>query len=147
MKSINSKIANFAKLRYFINTETALTIYKTTILPILDYNDFMYYLLPDNKLKKIETLQNRTLRCVYNYHPMHVQEMRTMAKLPSLFDRRKLHLLGLMYKRSSMTEYLDNRRLHTRQFDQIVLKIPDIRLTRTTKCPIRYPGCWNIPPV
>ena len=85
MKSITSKIANFAKLRYLINTETALTIYKTTILPILDYNDFMYYLLPDNKLKKIETFQNRSLRCVSNYHPMHVQEMRTMAKLPSLF--------------------------------------------------------------
>ena len=144
MKSINSKIANFAKLRYLINTETALTIYKTTILPILDYNDFMYYLLPDNKLKKIETSQNRSLRCVYNYHPMHVQEMRTMAKLPRLFDRRKLHLLGLMYKRSSMTEYLDNRRLRTRQFDKIVLITPDFRLTRTTKCPIILGSrLWN----
>ena len=35
VKSVNSKIANFAKIRYLINTETALTIHKTTILPIL----------------------------------------------------------------------------------------------------------------
>ena len=75
---------------------------------------------------------------------MHVQEMRTMAKLPSLFDRRKLHLLGLMYKRSSMTEYLDNRRLRTRQFDKTVLITPDFRLTRTTKCPIILGSrLWN----
>ena len=105
----------------------------------------MYYLLPDSKIRKIETLQNRALRCVYKYLPLHTQEMRTMSNLPSLEDRRKLHLLGLMYKRSKNTEYVDNRSLNTRQFsDKIVPKVPNFRLTKTGKCPnILGSRLWN----
>ena len=49
-----------------------------------------------------------------------------------------------MYKRSRKPEYIDNRNLSTRQFDKIVLKIPDVILTKTFQSPI-YKGSqiWN----
>ena len=53
------------------------------------------------------------------------------------FDyRRDLHLCGQMYMRSRVPKYIDQRELPTRQFDRIVLKIPDVILTKTFKSPI-----------
>ena len=58
--------------------------------------------------------------------------------------RSKIHLAGLIYKRSQQFVYLDNRQLPTRQFDKKVLKVPDVDLTKTLKSPI-YMGStlWN----
>ena len=41
-KRLNYKNCFFKKIRCFINQETALTIYKSTILPIIEYADFVY---------------------------------------------------------------------------------------------------------
>ena len=64
-----------------------------------------------------------------------------------LETRRKIHMAGLMYKRAQQPEYLDDRQLPTRQFDKIVLKTPDVNLTKTFKSPM-YMGStlWNTLP-
>ena len=53
-------------------------------------------------------------------------------------------MMGLMYNRAKNPEYLDDRQLPTRQFDKIVLKVPDVELTKTCNSPI-YKGSslWN----
>ena len=59
----------------------------------------------------------------------------------------KVHLAGLMFKRSKQPEYIDERPIPTRQFDKIVLKIPNVNLTKTFNSPI-YSGSvlWNALP-
>ena len=61
--------------------------------------------------------------------------------------RRDLHLCGQMYKRSRMDEYVDNRELATRQFNKIVLKIPDVILTKSFNSSIfKGVNLWNALP-
>ena len=61
---------------------------------------------------------------------------------------RDLHLCGQMYKRSKCAEYIDNRELPVRQFDKIVLRVPDVVLTKTFNSSI-YKGAsmWNALPL
>ena len=61
--------------------------------------------------------------------------------------RSDLHLCGQMYKRSKMEEYIDNRDLPTRQFNKIVLKIPDVILTKSFNSSIfKGANLWNALP-
>ena len=80
---------------------------------------------------KLPTMQNRFLRIVYNQGNMSTQEMHVNIGTGNMKRRRDLHLCGLMYKRSKQIEYIDDRDLPTRQFDKIVLKIPDVALTKS----------------
>ena len=42
IQQLNLKLNYFAKIRKFLTTKTALTIYKATMLPLLDYADLVY---------------------------------------------------------------------------------------------------------
>ena len=61
--------------------------------------------------------------------------------------RRDLHLCGQMYRRSRIEEYFDYRDLPTRQFNKIVLKVPDVILTKTFKgSAFKGANLWNALP-
>ena len=69
--------------------------------------------------------------------------------IEDLRARLIIHMAGLMYKRSFDPGYLDERQIPrpTRQFDKKILKIPDVDLTKTFKCPIYYgSSLWNALP-
>ena len=40
----------FSKIRYLLDTKTAELLYKLTIQPIFDYNDFFYNMLSEERL-------------------------------------------------------------------------------------------------
>ena len=44
MKQVQLKLNYLVKIRKYLNTYAALTIYKSTILPVFDYADFMIYI-------------------------------------------------------------------------------------------------------
>ena len=71
-------------------TKTAILLYKTTILSIFDYNDLYFFVLPEGKLKKLESLQNRALRIILIYGEYNVEELRRQANVTSLKERRIL---------------------------------------------------------
>ena len=54
------------KIRTYINLETAITVYKSMILPILEYGDIAFDLGDETSLNKLQTLQNRVLRICVN---------------------------------------------------------------------------------
>ena len=58
--------------------------------------------------------------------------------------RRDLHSCGKMFKRSKMDDY---RELPTRQFNKIVLKVPEVLLTKSFNSSM-YKGAklWNALP-
>ena len=49
--------------------KTLLTIYKTTILPVIDYGSLAYDNLSPTLSKKLETLQNRALKIICSSAP------------------------------------------------------------------------------
>ena len=67
-KKLNYKITLFRKIMKYINVDAALTIYKGTILPIIEYADFIC----DQDIayfnKKLQKFQNQSLYIVYNQH-------------------------------------------------------------------------------
>ena len=147
IKKLSIKKITFSKIRYLIDTDTAISIYRACIQPLFDYNDLYYALLSQKYQKKIQSMQYRFLRIVFKDQHYSCELMLAKAGAAKLDFSRKIHLVGLMYKRASVPEYVDNRQLATRQFDKKVLKIPDVDLTKTFKSPV-YMGStlWNALP-
>ena len=120
-QTLGLKLRTFGKIRRFLSTKAALTVYRSTILPIIDYNDHYQMLWNNNKLQKLQKLQNWGLRIVYTQNAVKLDEggLHLESGINELKFRRIIHLLGLMYHRSKKEEYLDMRDIHTRQFAKI----------------------------
>ena len=83
----------------YINSKAALNIYKNMILPILEYGDVLLVSIRADLKKKLQTLQNKALKCAVGLDPLtSTEEMHLLAGLEKLKHRRKQHLLQLMYK-------------------------------------------------
>ena len=144
IRILSARKLTFSKIRFLIDLKTAERLFKTTIQPIFDYNDFFYNMLNNEKQEKLQTMQNRFLRLVYNNVNMSTNDMHVAMGTGKLANRRELHLCGLMYRRSNDFEYIDKRDLHTRQFDKVVLKVPDVQLTKSFNVPIfKGANLWN----
>ena len=81
-----------------MDQNTAETLYKSTIQPIFDNNDFFYNMLNQDKQGKLQAMQNRFLRIVYNNENMSMADMHIRMGIGKLKERRELHLCGLMYR-------------------------------------------------
>ena len=64
--SVSDKLRTFSKIRYLLNRKSAIQLYQSTILPLLDYSDVTYILLPEDKQCKLQSTQYRALRIVFN---------------------------------------------------------------------------------
>ena len=142
------KLTTFRSIRYIINTDTTLQICKAMILSILDYNAIVFGLLTETLKKKLQTVQNRALRTVYWGNSYSTAELHSKAGVRYLNDRRKLHLLGLMYKRKGQAKYIDEMELPTRSHRGVIMKVPTPATNYMIKAPI-YQGsiAWNALPV
>ena len=65
-KQIGNQIYQLSKIRRFLNINAALCIYKTTILPLFDYADIVYEQNLQTVNNKLQVLQNKSLRLIYN---------------------------------------------------------------------------------
>ena len=90
------KLISFRKIRKSISEHTAILLYKATILPTFDYNDFYYNLLTTQQLNNMQRIQNRALRIVFRARKLSVEDMHTAARVDNLEIRRENHLLALM---------------------------------------------------
>ena len=147
MQVLSFRKQTFSKIRFLIDQKTAELLFKSTIQPIFDYNDFFYNMLNREKQDKLQSVQNRFLRIVYRNEEMSTEDMHTRMGIGKLHSRREMHLCGLMYKRARKDEYLDKRELATRQFDKIVLKVPEVLLTKSFNTPLfKGSNLWNTLP-
>ena len=111
---VQQKLSYFTKIRTFINTSVALTIYKSAILPIIEYADFIYDQSVEYVSKQIQSLQNRGLRIVFNQHNkrydqrMSTTEMHREANLFRLKYRREQHLLTYAFSLKQNPMLVDN---------------------------------------
>ena len=144
---LSGRKMTFSKIRYLLDEKTSELLYKTTIQPIFDYNDFFYNLLNQDKQDKLQVMQNRFLRIVYRNVNLATRDMYLRLGVEKLQSQRDLHLCGQMYRRSRKDDYIDNRELPTRQFDKIVLKVPDLQLTKSLNIPVfKGSNLWNALP-
>lgn len=136
---VTSKINTLAYLRKYVGVATSLQIYKTTILPLMEYANITYTLVPAQLRKKLQRLQNRALKIIFKKHDSHMlPDLHTQAKLTSLDQRASRQLTCLMYKRSrDPTKYpLHIPPRATRQNEKIRFDLPKPNYEKFKKFPL-----------
>ena len=131
------KLRTFGRIRRYLNLRAALTVYESTILPIIDYNDLFQALWNADKLHKLQKIQNWGLRLVnHNIQPrLGEADMHNEANLTLLNKRRVTHLLNLMYMRSKIAHYIDHRDIATRPFAKVKFKVLNPVVKKAFKSP------------
>ena len=71
---------------------------KTSILPNLTYCHLVWDFCKASDRRKLERVQERALRAVYNSKTATYEELLNMAKLPTLYKRRLQDIAIMMYK-------------------------------------------------
>ena len=151
---VNLKINYFRKIRAYMTTESALLLYKGTILPILEYADFVHDFQIKYISKKLQTLQNTGLYTVYNQHTLpydlkdSTEVIHRRSGLYRLAHRRHIHMTLFMYNYTSRLDMLDRRDINTRRRDGILFIINDFENYRSRQDPMyRAMNAWNCLPV
>ena len=142
----------------YIDRNTAELLYKTLILPIYDYCDFVYYPIGANSIDNLQKLQNIALCVITKAEPRASTDIiHADARMPHLTQHLELHVAQQMHKFvnkncpnscSDLFESLNEQRVRkTRSEVQDLLLVPKRRLVFTERG-IRYYGVliWNAIP-
>ena len=112
---LTHKLYVLSKIRKYITSEACILIFKTMILPIMEYGDIIFNGTASNNLDKVNGLFYRGLRICMNYnYKISKEELCNDCKLKSLIDRRNVHLLLFMHKQSSKLSLLKKPKRCTR---------------------------------
>ena len=93
------KLYLLGRMRKYISTEQAITIYKSKIVPYFDYRDIFLMSITSKTKQKLQKLQNRALRiCLEAKGRTSVNMLHNTCYVSKLDDRRTIHLLNFTYK-------------------------------------------------
>ena len=80
------------RLRNLIPCNAKLTLYKSAILPHLTYCHLVWNFCKSSDSRKIERVQERALRAIYQSKTETYEELLARARLPTLTDVYKILL-------------------------------------------------------
>ena len=89
----SSKIKLLGWLKYTLDRNTLLVLYKCLILPIFDYADFIYHRFTKNDEEVLQRLQNaacHAILCTDMY--AHISDMHNELNLSTLYQQRCQHI-------------------------------------------------------
>lgn len=100
MRRLNDKIYLLCKIRRFVNSYTALSIFKSHVMSYLEYGSIFFDCIPISQKNKLERLQNKCLRVCHltDRHTSNSMLHKRSNALP-LRLRRKMSICSLMYRR------------------------------------------------
>ena len=129
-------------------------VYKNTILPLLEYVDFVYDYGVGYVNKRLQTLQNQGLYIVYNQHYLPYDQkdssdvLHRRANIYRLIHRRNMHMLSFIFNYRQDLCRLDVRDIPTRRHDGILFKKNLTNHYKLSQDPyIRATNNWNTLPV
>lgn len=117
-------------------------------MPILDYGDIFYDSTSQQLLNKLQVLQNRAIRTIYNLPTRtNTDQYHERLKLLPLEQRRKLHITQIGYWLIKNENNIDNRILPTRKHASTA-KLLKIDRTNNRHCENNYKqkAAKNLPP-
>ena len=140
--------------REYLDTNTSMTLYKSLVLPHLDYCDLVYMNTTVQNLNKLQLIQNGACRSILKApKETSVDQMHKDLSLPTLAQRREYHMATECYKSATnpesglhfMFDWLSNNRArNTRLASSQGMQIPKMKTTQGHKS-FRFQGptCWN----
>ena len=109
-KIVSHKLYLLSKIRHFITENASIQVYKSMIVPLLDYGDNIYAGTSDSNLSKLPKLQNRGLRiCVNNQRHITRVQLHLACSISPMKSRRKTNLLKYMFKQQENENIVVNR--------------------------------------
>ena len=126
-KRVSNKLCMLRKIRKFLTFDASVTVYKQTILPVIDYAGFMLISCKKEDKNDLQKRQNDVLRiCTRNKlsDRVPIPELHAKCKIISLEQRMRKQLLWLMYLLSRDKSYLKVAYRVTRSADKISFKVP-----------------------
>ncbi|MDW0176719.1 MAG: reverse transcriptase family protein, partial [Nitrososphaeraceae archaeon] len=97
-RRIFSRIHSLKRLQKFIPTKTKVHLCQTLLLPLLDYGDVCYLNLTEDRLNKLNCLQNVCIRYIFGLRKYdHISEFRSRLNWVEIRDRRNIHALSLLF--------------------------------------------------
>ena len=145
VRNVLHKMTLLAKVKQFLQNNTALQIYKSMLLPYLDYADVIFHKSNSRDLNKLQRLQNRCLRICLGYdRRFSTERVHKISSTPFLHDRRNAHILNFMFCRKDNRALLNTREIRTRAHDAPLFNIA-IPRCEAFKRSIGYFGAsiWN----
>ena len=145
IRTVLHKMTLLAKIKKYLNNNVSLLIYKTMLLPYLDYADVIFHKSNSSDLSKLQRLQNRSLRICLGYERKYsTDKAHKKAGVPFLCDRRRAHVLNFMYLRKKNVHLLNTREIRTRAHDAPLFNVP-IPRCEAFKRSVCYSGSveWN----
>ena len=145
VRTVSYKLYLLSRVRRYLTESSALLIYKTMIVPYMDYADVIYQQANAEDLDKIQRLQNRALKLCLRVAPRRETEIiHRTAKVPLLVNRRRSHVCNFMYKRMELGVNLDSPKIKTRSADapRFILPTPNLHCYKRS---VEYAGAklWN----
>ena len=149
IRKVSHKMYQLKRVHSFLTEKSSLMIYKSFILPHLEYGNILYQNSNSKLLGKMQRLQNQCLKICLNLDKRHsdTNDVHKRSKLNLLKDRREIQLLKIMYLSSKKSKYLEifnDDRLRTRIMSVPKFKYPTDR-NNLAKKSIIYTGSifWN----
>lgn len=127
IQKITYKLYLLAKLRPMLTKYAALTIYKSKIMPYIDYNLLLYTSARKQNQQKLQILQNRAIRIILKLPRRSNVDLHHIAlKIWHVETRYRYFLLKYAYTLAHTCgeEHLDRREISTRSHDGIPFVIP-----------------------
>ena len=113
-KNLNNRLFSLRKIRKYISDKAAVSIYKQTVLPIVDYPGFLLLSCCTSDRSDLQKAQNDILRvcfCSRLVDMVRISDLHKRANLLSLEQRMRKQLLWLMY---NMSKDVRNRKIIAR---------------------------------
>ena len=99
ISSMLAKLKQFQRIWSFLTVKAAVMMYKNMLLPIIEYGDVFLSATSAINRKKLQTLQNKGLRCALckGVDGISSDDLHIEAGLLRLNYRREQHLLNFIY--------------------------------------------------
>ena len=139
-KKINMRVYQLGKMRKYIDSGIANTVYKQTVIPLFDYADFLVDGGPKYYRDRLTILHEKAIRIIdcSRHKNANIGELEYMYNLQSPSRRRSEHHAAIMYRQSKNECLLDTLRpnIHLRSQRKIKFKYPFRNMQRLLKSPL-----------
>ena len=135
----NRKVYLLKRIRPYISAGVAHQTFKTCILPILDYADFLVDNSSAYNIKRLNSIQRRGLKVIdqHQHRNADTDELMNIYGYIQLEKRSELHICSIMFRLSKRGENIDNYKpnIRLRNRNKIKFKVSFTSLTKVLKSP------------
>ena len=147
IRNVSHKMYLLKRTNIYLTEKSSLMVYKSFILPLLEYGNILYMKSCNKLLDKLQRMQNQCLKvCLNQDIRSSTAEIHKKANLNYLNERRQKQLIKTMYSRSKNPKYLDpnDYEVKTRSNTVSKLYVPKFKNSQAKKS-ILFHGSvsWN----